>query len=427
MKKWILLILALTFLSTSSAPADVIIPFSENNSIDVINGEVWVATHLSAPHITKKGYVLRFNPDTDEWQTHSFPAPVLSITHLDTMVWVATYGGGIFRLYEGEWEQFTVENTGHDETRPRDGLISNYVNSILIDDRNTYCATHQGLSVYDYRQDRWQSFDPENSPLPSPHIFSLDKTDDKLWLANSNYWYVYYELAVAGNEKGSIASYDLSKDQWGSFSGTRKKLTSYPDFVEIQGEIPTPNSNFTNVAVDDSGNVWFSFGGGVGVLRDNKWKVYTKPTCGVDLEWTKDIAVAKSDIWFAGQAGPLQYKRNEGAWIAHEKESDGIPGSVVTSVHVADNSVWVKSYFPGFSGRKGSRDDDTIDESLALAGKGVFHRLTLDGNRVEIKCADKDDWEQSYIPRYSEFLSLYRDGKWQSWLLTKRLIETLRR
>jgi len=425
MRKLTLFILVLTLVAAGTAAADIIIPFSENNSIDVINGEVWVATHLNAPHITKKGYVLAFNPNTDEWKMHSFPAPVLSITHLDSVVWVSTYGGGIFRYRGTQWEQFAVRDIGHDEAGPRDGLISNYVNTILVDGQNAYCATYQGLSIYDHRQDKWESFDTENSILSSPYTFSLDKRDDRLWLVNSNYWYVYYEEAAAGNEKGSLASYDLSSKAWKSFSGTRKKLTTYPDFVEIEGEIPVPNSDFKNVAVDDSGNVWFSFGGGVGLLKDGVWKVYTKSNSGVDLNSVKDIATGDSDVWLSCRAGVIRYAKNQDGWIAHEKETDGIPGSVITSLYVADNSVWVKSYFPGFSGRRGSADD--YSPGLSLATDGFYHRLKIDGNTVEVKCANKDNWQGAYITRYTEFLSLYRNGKWRSWGLTRRLIDRLAR
>jgi ligand-binding sensor domain-containing protein len=316
-----------------------------------------------------------------------------------------------------------VQSTGQGRDGQKDGLINDYVNTVVADKRNIYCATVGGLSIYDPAVNKWRSFDSENSALPTPYIFNLDKKNERLWLVNSNYWSVYYEPATAGNEKGSLVSYNASHNDWKSFTGTRKKLTSDTTFVELKGDIPSPNSDFGNVALDDSGNVWFSFGGGVGVLRKQLWQIYNRSTCGIDFGWVSDIAIANSDVWVACEKGLLQNNKTDDTWIVHEKGSDKIPGTVLTSIYVSDNSVWIKSYDPNYWAKQGLFEDPSRKDALKV--RGVNHRLNIDGNTVDIKCLNQEDWQKAYHPKYMEFLTVCKDNKWQSWELTRKLIDEL--
>ena len=423
MKQLFCLLILLILLIADFALADIITPFSENNSLDFMGDEILVATHFSAPHMINKGYIFMFNPDTENWRLLSSPIPILSISHSDSVLWIGTYGKGLFSFKSGAWEQFSVQNTGQGKDGQKDGLISNYVNTVVADKRNVYCATFGGFSIYEPVKDEWHSFDMENSILPTPYIFNLDKKNGRLWLVNSNYWYVYYEAVRAGNEKGSLVSYDISHNDWKSFTGTRKKLTSDTTFIELEGDIPSPNSCFGNVALDDSENVWFSFNEGVGVFIKEHWQIYDRLTCGIDFGWVNDIAVGNSDVWVACRKGLLQYSKKDDNWIVHEKGSDKIPGTVLTSIYVSDNSVWIKSYDPNYWAKQGLFE--VLSRKDGSRVRGVNHRLKIDGNIVDIKCLNKEDWQKAYHLRYMEFLTLYKDNKWESWELTTKLIDEL--
>ena len=108
MSRWALAVLAWTYW-VSSAHGGMICPFSENNSIALVNGEIWVATHFSNPHITRKGYIYRFAPERNRWELHSLPSPVLCLDHADSSVWVGTYGKGIFRYNYADWQNFKCD------------------------------------------------------------------------------------------------------------------------------------------------------------------------------------------------------------------------------------------------------------------------------------------------------------------------------
>jgi ligand-binding sensor domain-containing protein len=423
MIRLIFLYLLFVFFVTNVSYGGFITPFSENNSIDIVNGEVWVATQLSAPHCTRKGYIYRFNPHKNIWKLHSFSSPILCINHVDSSVWLGTYGDGIITFNDEKSKKFTTENTGRGNIGQTDGLISNYVNTIVVDKQNVYCATVGGLSIYNITQNKWISFNSKNSPLLTSYIFDLEKKGNKIWLATSNYWYVHYEKYPMGNEKGNIASFNIKSKKWETFSGMRKKYESDTSFIELEGDIPAPNSDFSNVTIDEFGNLWFAFRGGLGVYRNGIWKIYSKTTCDIDFGHISDIATGKFGVWVACDKGLLEYKEKEDAWIIHQKESNKIPGSVIRSIYVGDNSVWVKSYDPNFWEKQGLSPDPFHEKQLRE--KSEFHRLKIDGNIVDIKCVDKNNWKKLYNPGYMEFLTVYENGKWKSWELTRMLIEDL--
>jgi len=423
MIRFIFICLVFTLISLENAYGDLITPFTENNSIDIINGEVWVACHFSSPHCTKKGYIYRFDPNKNTWKLVSFPSPVLSICHFDSTIWIGSYGRGIFMLKKKELKRLTAINNENGKIRHIEKLYKNYVNALLADSQYVYCATVGGLAIYKIDENKWMCFDSQNSPLLTSYLFDLVKLGNKIWVVSSNYWYVHYEEYPMGDENGNLASFDIQTKKWEIFNGRRRKFKSDTLFIELEGDIPIPNSNFSNVTVDNSGNIWFTFQGGVGVYRDGVWEVYTKTTCGVDFGHITDISAGKLGVWVACSKGVLAYDEKKDMWISYQKENDKIPGNVVTSIYVRDSFVWIKSYDPNFWDKQGLSPDPAHEK--LLKEKGEFYRLIIDDNIVDIKCVNKNEWKKLYNPGHMEYLTLYKNGKWKSWELTRMLIDDL--
>lgn len=417
-KKVIPISLFLIIIVNYPAVADLIKPFRENNSIDVINGEVWVATHLNGPHMTRKGYVFQFNPSNDKWYLHLFPSPILSITHLGNKTWLGTYSGGVI-YYDSKTKEMEIIKA------EKSRLINNYVNTVICDNENLYCATNGGVSIYNFSRKTWISFNNENSELPTPYIFdiALDKNRQRIWVGNSNYWYVYYEAYPMDNEKGSIACYDIKRKQWNVFSGTRKQFVSDTTFVEIKGEIPAPNSNFGNIVVGESSDIWFSFDGGIGLFKNSKWGIYIQQTCGINFGRVSDIAYGESKLYAVCSSMLLKYEKDKDTWNVIGRAGKEIPGTVIRAIYVDKNTVWIKSYDPNFWIEQGLSRDPLHEKKLKEKSESL--RLTIDGNIVDVQCKNKTEWQRLYNPGYMEFLTLYKNGNWESWELTRMLIDSL--
>jgi len=415
MKYKLLMIILMMFYSLYS---DIITSFSLNNSIDIIDNKIFFITQYSAPHMVNKGYLLNVRLDDYTWDFDSFSCPLLSITHFDSSIWIGTYGSGVLEIKEGNIYQYSITNTGSVYGGQYDGLISNYVNSVAADTNNIYCATVRGLSIYRRLDNEWISYNIDNSPLSSDNIYDISVYNSQLWLVTSDYYYTYYEMNDCPSERGEIANIDLSSMEWHIYTGLRKKCINNSVMV-IEGEIPSLSSDFSNVSFDFLGRLWFSFQYGVGYLDKDNWTVFADSTNKYFRD-IKDIHANSSGIWVASSKGLLKYDYDNRLTV-YPGLSDEIPGSVITSIYANDSIVVIKSYDPNFWTKQGLITDTT--HSTQLQENPIYYSVMIDSNRVDICCIDKNNWQELYNPGYMEFLTIYKNGNWQSWEVTRMLID----
>lgn len=102
----------------------------------------------------------------------------------DERLWLGTFGDGIM-IHDGEKvKNLTVENT-RSSRRVSDGLVSNYVTSLIIDQKKgrVWIGTNEGLSSCDLEGKNWIRFSSKDG-LPSDVIRDLAIDEkDHLWVA----------------------------------------------------------------------------------------------------------------------------------------------------------------------------------------------------------------------------------------------------
>ena len=401
-----------------------IIRFSENNSINMFGEYIVVTAHFEGPFLCHRGYIYYYNPNSHTWNVRKFNAPILCISPQDSNLWLGTYGKGIIKFNNTTTTNFNVGNTGEGKAGQKNGLISNYVNDIVVDNSNLYCATEFGFSIYNYIENQWLSFDKTNSPLEANHISDIFISENKIWMCSSNYYYEYYEHTNWASEKGNIASFDTKSKEWKVFSGTRKSFDANNSPIILKGKIPLDNSNFENVLIDKEGRLWFSFFGGIGYYYNNKWTLFSESTTGIDFGRITDIGENNNGIWVATSFdGLYNYNIENKKWTHYLSEGDKIPGSVITSIYTYANTIWIKSYDPNFWMKQGLSQDST--HSTKLKENSIHHKILVDSSYVNIQSKDKDDWKVLYNPGSMEFLTVFENNQWQSWELTRMLIDEL--
>ncbi|HUU46353.1 MAG TPA: hypothetical protein VM118_11540 [Acidobacteriota bacterium] len=396
-----LLFLLVALVLAEASFADLIEPAPEKRSLAKVGDELWLAANLNAPHITLRGYVLRLDLRSGEWGLESFKRPVLSIAQSDSTVWLGTYGDGLFQLTGDSRDSFTVATTGFGDGGEHESLRSDYVNSVVPRERQVFCATGGGLSIYDVLEGQWVSFDTANSPLPANTVFALDEREGQLWMTASNYGELYYEGEVVGNERGSLLSYDLISGSWRTHTGVQKRIGPGGHSVALRGDMPAPNSDFRDVIVSPSGDVWFSYAGGVGRLRHDVWTLFDSRTSGINFRNGAQIAVQDGGVWVGTGSQLWRYEEADDAWTVYQAGSDKIPGDYVVAVYVTDSTLWIKS-----RGR--------IDSGEGW-GAELDRRRQLKENTTALQQA-------LYDPRHVEYLTRYEGGRWESWELTAVLL-----
>ena len=325
-------------------------------------GRVWVSTY--------GGLFVLNGPDSRRFTiAEGFPDNYVRVAHEDSegSIWVGTKNAGLIRfnsLDEG-WDQFTIE----------DGLSSNYIMSIEINEKDeVIVGTINGLNIID-KEEKIRSITVEDG-LPSNFMFSTYSTDNYIWIASNDGLTGYSEEKVVNfdseNGLGADIVYDILCDDAGNLwmpserailSVSKEDLESVAD--GSQGKLRVKrydksygikSTNFLGAVhsfQDSKGILWMPTIGGIvkldpelvndpsfepkliveGILADNN-----------PLDLTQEISVpAKTDrllIDFTGisyvQTDRLQFRYKldpfDEDWIEASSERNGIytnlpPGS----------------------------------------------------------------------------------------------------
>jgi PAS domain S-box-containing protein len=177
-------------------------------------------------------------------------------------IWFGSHQSGACRFDGESWKTFTTA----------DGLGANRVMSILEDSRGGlwFGTWHGGLSRYDGKQ--WKTYTQANG-LGSETIFSLyEDTQGNIW---------------AGTSSGA-SKYDGRS--WSNYRPMGNNL----------------EYNVYSIIEDKDGRMWFgTFGGGVGVMDVENWRIYTTKdglAGNVILTIFKDT---DENLWFASQSNGI--------------------------------------------------------------------------------------------------------------------------
>ena len=129
----------------------------------------------------------RYNPRTDSFIQESKTGNQSQICDIleDSRgnLWFATHNNGLYRYNPGkkEWTKYIYrENApGH--------LCSNNVITLFEDNENRiWAGTETGLCSYDYTTDKFTTFDPDNTILPSQLVASIEQDQNgHFWLSSN--------------------------------------------------------------------------------------------------------------------------------------------------------------------------------------------------------------------------------------------------
>jgi len=149
--------------------------------------------------------------------------------------WITIEGGGIFRLQDTTWTIFNRQNSG---------MVSNFTVKSKEDSHGNIWTTSYGggLNKYNLDSNKWNGWTPQNSNLPTSHLWGLhiDKNDVK-WIGG------FYS-----NINGLVAFNDTT-------------FTIYPFTVTNFYE------DIRDIKEDKYGNLWLSTTGGL--MQFNKTEI----------------------------------------------------------------------------------------------------------------------------------------------------------
>ncbi len=308
------------------------------------DGGFWVGTNGNGLIHLKRRIVHMFT--RADGLLSDIPMAVLS-SH-DGRLWVGCNCG--LSVYDGK--QFT-------NYREKDGLLNSCVWSLAEDhNRNLWIATYGG-GLFRFRDGRFTQYSQEQG-LPSRVALQVIVAhDDSVWIATSdgishmqNGHFRNYTIADGLSSNQAIAIYqDRSGTIWAATQGGLDRLIG-ERFVAISSAQPQASPFIVRLAEDSLGNLYTADSPkGIGLIRNNELTALNE-----DLKALGMLESPQRDLWFSGPNGihrtrlndlmssladrdaPLDYEvidRSDG--LNSIQCSVGRPNIVITP----DNNLWV--------------------------------------------------------------------------------------
>ena len=252
----------------------------------------------------------------------------------------------------------------------------------------------------------WTSYHVADG-LPSDKVFCVAVDDDRVWagtdrglaVLEDGQWHTYTTAdGLAYDAVLSVAVDTASGDVWaGTMGGLTRvsggQLTSYTQF-----DSGLPNDVVFGVAVENQ-NVWVATTTGEGryMVREDRWQVFTPENAPQHEPWGYSVDYDDGKVWAAlWGGGALEFDIATETWQSYldpdgEMEidlfrDDGIIHVITTAVSYRSGLLWASTYF-GLSSYDGRRWRGYMDHDTGLASN--FINFVKARGRVAWVCTDK--------------------------------------
>lgn len=188
----------------------------------------------------------------------------------------------------------------------------------------------------------WQTFNNQNSPLPS------DKSVNHL----------YYD--EAGNLWLGLYGYGIFKydgTNWTNYNASNSGL---------------PDNNISYLKVEQSGKLWVAtYGGGLATFSGGNWAVFNSSNSNLstDLITTIEFETTSLIKWIGTPFG--LYRFDGSNWEFYDQNNSNLPSPFIESIFVAGfNQIWVGNqspYISFFNGNDWQVYNNVIDVAWCIA------------------------------------------------------------
>ena len=238
----------------------------------------------------------------------------------------------------GNWQTFTTH----------DGLPSDKVYCVRVDDDRVWAGTNRGLALLDHG--KWTVFDEEDG-LAHHNVLAIDVSP-------------------------------LTGDVWiGTMGGlNRWSGGQFETFSQFNSGLA--NDVIYSVACDGK-DVWVATGGGASMLDTytGEWAIYTQQNAPMHEPWTYGVCAGGNKIFIAAWGGGViewnkqtqrfrDYVDPDGEMEIDLFPDDGLVHDITTGVSYAHDILWVATYF-GMSRYDGTRWKGYFDHDSGLASNFI--------------------------------------------------------
>mgnify|MGYP001158766004 CR=1 FL=1 len=384
--------------------------------------------------------------DLSKFHNFNQESSICSVIEKDFLgnIWIGTTGGGLLKYNGTSFEQFTTN----------DGLPSNYIRDILIDEHGLWICTINGLA--NLKDDKIKIITSLNQELDFEDLHCISRSKDGVYFIGAEEGVVVYDpfsfQTISSNEGIIIPAnwirgikalkYDKDGILWaGGFNGLYKINDGIVSKIFNSQNSGLLYNSISNIEISKDGSMWMTNNGRIsryfsGEIQDmnEKFKI-PKGTFILDIVFDNEGA-----IWLNTNRGLGKYKNDS---LIIFDESDGLVKSGMGDINVGKNneiiysthghgfSIYDGESFKNYNESNGLVDnriwDLAVDSKnnywLALDGGGVamfdgeefhHHKISDGVTAGETYSAYVDDFDNVWIGTFGGGVCYY-DGKvWNS-------------
>ena len=253
----------------------------------------------------------------------------------------------------GNWKTYTK----------KDGLPSDKIYSVRVDEDRVWAGTNQGLALLE--DGKWKVYKEEDG-LAHRGVLAIDVSEETgdLWVAT-----------MSGLNR---------------FSGGK-----FEEFTQFNSGLA---NDVVYAVICDGKDVWVATGGGAGVLDTytGKWGIYTEQNAPMHEPWTYSVCAGDNKIYIAAWGGGVielnketkqfrDYTDPDGEMEIDLFPDDGVVHDITTAVSYSNDMLWVATYF-GMSTYDGNHWKGYFDHDSGLASNFI-NFIKADGDVAWI-CTD---------------------------------------
>lgn len=252
----------------------------------------------------------------------------------------------------------------------------------------------------------WKNY-TKNDGLPSNKVFSIRVDEDRIWagtdaglaLLEEGKWQTYTkEDGLAHNGVLSMDVSPITGDLWVATLGGLNRFSAGKFYTYTQFNSGLPNDVIYQVVCDGK-DVWVATGGGAGRLNTytGEWSIFTEKNAPMHEPWTYGITGGGGKIYIAAWGGGVieydtetedfrDYIDPDGEMEIDLFPDDGLVHDITTGVTYANDILWVGTYF-GLSRYDGNHWKGYFDHDSGLASNFI-NNVKANGSVVWL-CTDK--------------------------------------
>jgi ligand-binding sensor domain-containing protein len=325
------------------------------------------------------------------WNYFNSPLPRLNIWSFPVdssgLMWIPNYNGGIFRTDTYSWQLIDTSNSD---------IPSNYINNILVDNKNNKWMGSIGLIKYNDKE--WQLFNETNSTIPAGKVTPL------YFDRNNNIWLTYKINTIASgiikfdginsqifdvNNSGLLSNSvtSMAQDIDGTYwFGTEEGIVSFDgsNWKTFFREYRKPYDSIAwSMCIDSVGTKYFATWSCIIVLKDNKISYIDTTTTKFYFGAFRSIVIdKKNNIWVGTYTSLAKYDG---------KDFKAVYGPAENVVVDSHNNKWFVT-----------RDDYLVCDNLV-----VYNEDGLQGiNGIEENFISKDETQMIYPNPASDFIEI---------------------